>query len=59
MILSMPGRGTANEHLLAVYGLGERRRPSPAPSPARNEAAQLTRAAKRRLFIDIPATGSC
>ena len=34
MILSMPGRGTAKNEHLAVYGLGRRRRPSPAPSPA-------------------------
>ena len=57
MILSMPGRGTAKNEHLAVYGLGETPKTVTCAVAGAQQAAQLTRAAKRRLFIDIPGNG--
>ena len=57
MILSMPSRGTAKNEHLAVYGLGETPKTVTCAVAGAQQAAQLTRAAKRRLFIDIPGNG--
>ena len=50
MILSAPGRGTAKNEHLAVYGLDE-------TSKTVTTSAQLVKAAKRKLFLDIPGNG--
>jgi len=57
MILSMPGRGTAKNEHLAVYGLGETPKTVTCAVAGAQQAVQLTKAAKRRLFIDIPGNG--
>ena len=57
MILSMPGRGTAKSEHLAVYGLDAAPKTIISAVTGAQEAAQLMKAAKRRLFIDIPGNG--
>lgn len=57
MILSLPGRGTATSEHLAVYGLDETPKTVTSAVASAPEAAQLIKAAKRRLFIDIPGNG--
>ena len=57
MILSMPGRGTAKNEHLAVYGLGQTPKTVTCAVAGAQQAVQLTRAAKRKLFIDIPGNG--
>ena len=50
MILSAPGRGTAKNEHLAVYGLDENIQNRHHLRRQRTEAAQLVKAAKRKLF---------
>ena len=57
MILSAPGRGTAKNEHLAVYGLDETPKTVTSSVASTQEAAQLVRAAKRKLFLDIPDKG--
>ena len=57
MILSAPGRGTAKNEHLAVYGLDETPKTVTSSVARAQEAAQLVRAAKRKLFLDIPGNG--
>ena len=57
MILSAPGRGTAKNEHLAVYGLDETPKTVTSSVASTQEAAQLVRAAKRKLFLDIPGNG--
>ena len=57
MILSAPGRGTAKNEHLAVYGLDETPKTVTSSIASAQEAAQLVRAAKRKLFLDIPGNG--
>ena len=51
MILSAPGRGTAKNEHLAVYGLDE------TPKTVTTSVASAQEAAKRKLFLDIPGNG--
>ena len=55
MILSAPGRGTAKNEHLAVYGLDETSKTVTTSVASAQEAAQLVKAAKRKLFLGIPA----
>ena len=57
MILSAPGRGTAKNEHLAIYGLDETPKTVTSSVASTQEAAQLVRAAKRKLFLDIPGNG--
>ena len=57
LILSAPARGTAKDEHLAVYGLDETPKTVVSSVAGAQEAAQLVRAAKRRLFLDIPGNG--
>ena len=57
MILSAPGRGTAKNEHLAVYGLDETPKTVTTSVASAQEAAQLVKAAKRKLFLDIPGNG--
>ena len=57
MILSAPGRGTAKNEHLAVYGLDETSKTVTTSVASAQEAAQLVKAAKRKLFLDIPGNG--
>ena len=57
MILSAPGRGTAKNEHLAVYGLDETSKTVTTSVASAQEAAPLVKAAKRKLFLDIPGNG--
>ena len=57
MILSMPARGTAKSEHLAVYGLDATEKHIVSAVASAQEAGALLKAAKRKLFIDIPGTG--
>ena len=57
MILSMPGRGTAKSEHLAVYGLDATEKYVVGAVASAQEAGALLKAAKRKLFIDIPGNG--
>lgn len=56
-ILSMPARGTARSEHLDIYGLGAEPKTVISAVASAQEAAQLLRAAKRKLLIDIPGNG--
>ena len=57
MILSMPGRGTAKSEHLAVYGLDATEKYVVGAVASAQESEALLKAAKRKLFIDIPGNG--
>ncbi|MGN1019162.1 MAG: P-II family nitrogen regulator [Aristaeellaceae bacterium] len=57
MILAMLGRGTATSEHLSVYGLDATEKVVISGVASGEEAAQLLKAAKRKLFIDIPGNG--
>lgn len=57
MILSTPGHGTAKSEHLAVYGLDQTPKTVTSAIASGAQAAQLLKAAKRKLFIDIPGNG--
>ena len=57
MILAMLGRGTATSEHLSVYGLDATEKVVSSAVASGEEAAQLLKAAKRKLFIDIPGNG--
>ena len=57
MILAMLGRGTATSEHLSVYGLDATEKVVISAIASGEEAAQLLKAAKRKLFIDIPGNG--
>ena len=57
MILAMLGRGTATSEHLSVYGLDATEKVVISAVASGEEAAQLLKAAKRKLFIDIPGNG--
>ena len=57
MILAMLGRGTATSEHLSVYGLDATEKVVIGGVASGEEAAQLLKAAKRKLFIDIPGNG--
>ena len=59
MILSAPGRGTAKDEHLAVYGLDEHSRPSRHPLPARRRPRSSSRPPSASCFSTFPATGFC
>ena len=57
MILAALGRGTATREHLSVYGLEATEKVVISAVAGGEEAAQLLKAAKRKLFIDIPGNG--
>lgn len=57
MVLSTPARGTATSEQLDLYGLDATPKTVTSAVASAPEAAQLLKAAKRRLFIDIPGNG--
>ena len=57
MVLAMLGRGTATSEHLSVYGLDATEKVVISGVASGEEAAQLLKAAKRKLFIDIPGNG--
>lgn len=57
MILTKLGRGTATGEHLSVYGLDATEKAIVSAVASAGEAAQLLKAAKRKLFIDIPGNG--
>lgn len=57
MILTTLGRGTATSEHLSVYGLEATEKVVISAVAGGEEAAQLLKAAKRKLFIDIPGNG--
>lgn len=57
MILSMFGKGTATSEQLAVYGLDATEKAVISAVASAQEAEQLLKMAKRKLFIDIPGNG--
>lgn len=59
MILSAPGRGTAKNEHLAVYGLDETSKTVTTSVASAQEAAQLVKAASASCFSTFPATGFC
>lgn len=56
-ILTKLGRGTASNEHLSVYGLDATEKAIISAVANADEAAQLLKTAKRRLFIDIPGNG--
>ncbi len=56
-ILSTPAHGTAKSEHLAVYGLDATEKCVVSAVASAQEASQLLKAAKRKLFIDIPGNG--
>ena len=56
-ILSLPGRGTATSEHLAIYGLDATEKYVISAIGSGAEAEGLIKAAKRKLFIDIPGNG--
>lgn len=57
MILAALGQGTATGEHLSVYGLEATKKVVISAVAGGEEAAQLLKAAKRKLFIDIPGNG--
>lgn len=57
MILTKLGQGTATDEHLAVYGLDATDKAVISAVANAEETAQILRAAKRKLFIDIPGNG--
>ena len=57
MVLSMLGRGTATSEHLSIYGLDTSEKAVISAVASADEAAQLLKNAKRKLFIDIPGNG--
>lgn len=57
MILTMLGQGTATNEHLSLYGLDATEKAVISAVASAEEAAQLLKAAKRKLFIDIPGNG--
>ena len=57
MILAALGRGTATGEHLSVYGLEATEKVVISAVAGGEEAAQLLKAAKRKLFIDSPGNG--
>lgn len=56
-VLSTPARGTAKGEHLAIYGLDVKDKYIVSAVASAQEAAQLIKSAKRKLFIDIPGNG--
>ena len=56
-ILSTLAHGTAKSEHLAIYGLDATEKCIVSAVASAQEAAQLLKAAKRKLFIDIPGNG--
>lgn len=57
MILSSPASGTAKSEHLAIYGLDATEKYVVSAVANAQEAELLLKAAKRKLFIDIPGNG--
>ncbi len=57
MILTMLGQGTATNEHLSLYGLDATEKAVISAVASAEESAQLLKAAKRKLFIDIPGNG--
>ncbi len=57
MILTMLGQGTATNEHLSLYGLDATEKAVISAVASAEETAQLLKAAKRKLFIDIPGNG--
>ena len=57
LTLTALGLGTATDEHLSLYGLDATEKALISAVAGPEEAAQLLRAAKRRLFIDIPGNG--
>lgn len=56
-VLSTPARGTAKGEHLAIYGLDVKEKYIVSAVSSAQETSQLIKAAKRKLFIDIPGNG--
>lgn len=57
MILGKLGRGTATSEQLSVYGLDDTPKAVVSAVAGAAESRQIFKAARRRLFIDIPGNG--
>ena len=57
MTLTLLGRGTATNEQLDLYGLESAEKAVVCAFAGGEQTAKLLRAAKRRLFIDIPGNG--
>ncbi len=57
MILTKLGRGTATSEQLSVYGLDDTPKSVISAVAGAAEAKQIFKAARRRLFIDVPGNG--
>lgn len=57
MILTTLGKGTATDEHLSMYGLDSTEKAVLSAVAGSEEAAKLLKAAKRRLYIDIPGNG--
>lgn len=57
LVLSLLARGTATSETLNLYGLEATEKALLLTAASAEQTRQLTRAAKRRLFIDVPGNG--
>lgn len=57
LVTTMMGRGTATPQQLALYGLSRTEKAVTGAVVGNESMKQLFRAAKRKLFIDIPGNG--
>lgn len=57
LVTTMLGRGTATPQQLALYGLSRTEKAVTGAVVGTDSMKQLFRAAKRKLFIDIPGNG--
>ena len=57
LVTTMMGRGTATTQQLALYGLSRTEKAVTGAVVGTDSMRQLFRAAKRKLFIDIPGNG--
>ena len=57
LTLTMLGRGTATNEQLDLYGLESAEKAIVCTFAGEEQTAKLLKAAKRRLFIDIPGNG--
>ena len=57
LVLAMLGRGTASSEVLDLYGLEAKEKALLMTVAGADMTKQLIRAAKRRLFIDVPGNG--
>ena len=57
LVLAMLGRGTASSEVLDLYGLEAKEKALLMTVAGADMTKQLIRAAKRKLFIDVPGNG--